>query len=103
MKEQVAGQMQGGVVKIPVRFSSSAMRLRFNPVDGQLYNAGLKGWQSNAIQPAGFDRIRYTGAKVFSVKGLKVDKRGVHLTFTQALDRESAEDLETYAAQRWNY
>jgi glucose/arabinose dehydrogenase len=103
LKEQVAGQMQGGVVKIPVRFSSSAMRLRFNPVDGQLYNAGLKGWQSNAIQPAGFDRIRYTGAKVFSVKGLKVDKRGVHLTFTQALDRESAEDLETYAAQRWNY
>jgi hypothetical protein len=37
------------------------------------------------------------------VKGLKVDTRGVHLTFTQALDRESAEDLETYAAQRWNY
>lgn len=103
MKERVGDQMQGGVVKLPVRFTSSAMRLRFNPHDGQLYNAGLKGWQSNAVLPAGFDRIRYTGKPVYSVAGLKVDKGGVHLTFTQALNRKSAEDLQNWGGKRWNY
>ncbi len=103
MKEEVKGLMQGGIVKIPVRFSSSAMRLRFNPKDGQLYNAGLKGWQSNAVMPSGFERIRYTGKPVYSVRGLKVDEKGVHLTFTQPLDRRSAEDTGIYFGERWNY
>ncbi|MBL6763380.1 MAG: hypothetical protein ISQ14_00380 [Verrucomicrobiae bacterium] len=103
LKEEVNGQMQGGIVKIPVRFTSSAMRLRFNPRDGQLYNAGLKGWQSNAVMPAGFDRVRYTGRPVHSVRGLKVDRSGVHLTFTVPLERRSAEDVGNYHGERWNY
>ncbi|MGB0579886.1 MAG: DUF6797 domain-containing protein [Limisphaerales bacterium] len=103
LKERVKGQMQGGVVKIPVRFGSSAMRLRFNEKDGQLYNAGLKGWQSNAVQPAGFERIRYTGKPVYSVRGLNVGRKHIKLTFTQPLDRESAEDTDNYAGRRWNY
>jgi len=103
MKEKVKGQIQGGVVKIPVRFASSAMRLRFNPQDGQLYNAGLKGWQSNAVQPGGFDRIRYTGKPVYSVRGLNVTRTGVRLTFTQPLDRKMAEDLNNWSGKRWNY
>ena len=103
MKEKVKGLMQGGVVKLPVRFTSSAMRLRFNKVDGQLYNAGLKGWQSNAVQPGGFDRVRYTGKPVYSVRGLNVIKTGVRLTFTQPLNRKSAEDLGNWSGKRWNY
>lgn len=103
MKEQVKGQMQGGVVKIPVRFTSSAMRLRFNPHDGQLYNAGLKGWQSNAVLPAGFDRVRFTGESVYSVRGLNVTRTGVKLIFTQPLDRAAAEDLGNWSGKRWNY
>lgn len=103
LKERVKGQMQGGVVKIPVRFGSSAMRLRFNEKDGQLYNAALKGWQSNAVQPAGFERIRYTGKPVYSVRGLNVTRKHIKLTFTQPLDRKSAEDTDNYAGRRWNY
>ena len=103
LKEEVAGQMQGGVVKFPLRFTSSAMRPRFNPHDGHLYVAGLKGWQSNAGRAAGLDRVRYTGEKVYTVNGLKVDKSGVHLTFTQKLDPKIAADPENYAISRWNY
>ncbi len=103
MKQEVGGQMQGGAVKIPVKFTSSAMRPRFNPVDGQLYNAGLRGWQSNAAKETGFDRVRYTGKPVQSVAGLKVDRYGVHLTFTQPLEKSSAEDVQNYSGERWNY
>ena len=103
LKEEVDGQMQGGVVKFPLRFTSSAMRPRFNPHDGHLYVAGLKGWQSNAGRITGLDRVRYTGAKVYMVNGLKVNKAGLRLSFTQELDPKTATDPENYAITRWNY
>lgn len=103
LKEFIGGQPQGGVVKIPVKLTSSAMRPRFNPVDGQLYNAGLRGWQSNAAKEGGFDRIRYTGKPVVSIAKLNVSKAGVALTFTQPLDRTYAEDVQNFSGERWNY
>jgi len=103
LKEFIGGQPQGGVVKIPVKLTSSAMRPRFNPVDGQLYNAGLRGWQSNAAKEGGFDRIRHTGKPVVSIAKLNVTKAGVALTFTQPLDKGYAEDAQNYSGERWNY
>lgn len=103
-KEKAAnGLMQGGVVKFPIKFTSSAMRARFNPKDGQLYVAGLSEWQSNASKNTGFDRVRYTGNKVYSVRGLKVLKNGVQLTFTEPLARDSATDVQNWSGKRWNY
>jgi hypothetical protein len=104
LKERGAnGQMQGGVVKFPLKFTSSVMRARFNPRDGQLYIAGLSEWQSNAAKNTGFDRVRYTGKKVYSVRGLKVLKDGVQLTFTEPLATDSVADLQNWSGKRWNY
>ncbi|HAM70082.1 MAG TPA: hypothetical protein DCM86_00370 [Verrucomicrobiales bacterium] len=97
------GRHQGGVVKFPLKFTSSVMRAHFNRKDGQLYVCGLSEWQSNAGRVTGFDRVRHTGRRVYSVSGLSVDRQGVHLTFTQPLSRESAEDIQNYSAKRWNY
>src|SRR4029077_1638585 len=84
LKESIGGgRMQGGVVKFPLKFTSSVMRARFNKRDGQLYVAGLSEWQSNAGKITGFDRVRYTGKPVYSVSGLKVLPHGVQLTFTK--------------------
>lgn len=104
LKEQTeSGQMQGGVVKFPLKFTSSVMRAKFHPKDGQLYIAGLSEWQSNAGKITGFDRVRYTGKPVVSVRGLKVVSGGVQLTFTQPLDATAAADLQNYSGKRWNY
>jgi hypothetical protein len=97
------GLMQGGVTRFPLKFSSSVMRARFNRKDGQLYIAGLREWQSNASKITGFDRVRYTGKKVYSVEAMRVDKQGVHLTFTQPLSLSSVTDLQNYSGKRWNY
>jgi hypothetical protein len=103
MKETVNGQMQAGVVKIPVKFTSTCMRGRFNPADGQLYIAGLQGWQTTAVKPTGLDRVRYTGKPVHTINGLHVTKTGVELCFSQPLDPASANDVQNYSAKRWNY
>ncbi len=104
MRQDISqGRQQGGVVKFPLKFTSSVMRARFNPKDGQLYVAGLSEWQSNASRNTGLDRVRYTGKPVYSVSGIKVISGGVQLTFLQPLDKASAEDLQNWSGKRWNY
>jgi hypothetical protein len=103
MMEEVNGQMQGGVVKFPLKFTSSAMRGRFNPRDGQLYIAGLNGWQSNAARDGGLDRVRYTGKPVLMPTALHASTAGVSIAFTNPVDPKSAADPDNYAVEMWNY
>jgi len=103
LKEEVNGQVQGGVVRFPVQFTSSAMRARFNTKDGQLYLAGLRGWQSNAAREGGLDRVRYTGAPVCMPTGLNATTKEMKITFTGPVDREAATNVENYVVEVWNY
>jgi hypothetical protein len=103
MKENIGEQIQGGVVQFPLRFSSGIMRARFNPADGQLYVCGLQGWQTSGLRDGCFQRVRYTGKPVYMPSGLHVKKDSVEVSFTAALDANSAEDPENYAVEAWNY
>ena len=96
-------EVQGGVVRIPVNFQTGVMRPRFNPLDGQLYVCGLRGWQTNAPRDAAFQRVRYTGRLLHSVTGLKVTHSGLDLTFSDPLDPASASSLRGYVVWQWNY
>jgi len=102
LKEFVDGQIQGGVVPFKLRFSSSCMRARFNEKDGQLYISGLKGWQTNAGKNGGLDRVRYTGKPINLPIGLNILKGGLRLKFTAELDKELAEDPESYSIKSSN-
>jgi hypothetical protein len=102
LKEEVNGVMQGGITKLTNKFTSSAMRPRFNPADGQLYVSGLKGWQSNAGKDGGFDRVRYTGAPVNIPTGLHVTKKGIAITFTGPLETAAANDPGNFSAEAFN-
>ena len=97
LKEEIEGQMQGGVVKVPVRLNSSNMRMRFNDKDGQLYVMGLKGWQTNAGLLSSFDRVRYTGKAIDLPTGLEAHKDGLVVRFSEALDPASATQTENYS------
>jgi hypothetical protein len=103
LMEEVDGQKQGGVVRFPVKFTSSAMRARFNPRDGQLYVSGLRGWQSNAARDGGLDRVRYTGAPFCMPRTLNANRSSLKLGFTAPLDPEAAGNPENYAVEIWNY
>ena len=103
LHEDVDGLLQGGVVRFPVQFPTGVMRGRFHPQDGQLYTCGLFGWSSNQTQPGGFYRVRYTGKPVNLPVSMKTSAEGIALTFSDPLEKESAEDYDNYSIEQWNY
>ncbi len=103
MTEDVDGVKQGGVVQFPLKFDSGIMRARFNPRDGQLWVCGLRGWQTSGGREGALQRVRYTGGEVRLPIGLHVVSNGLNVTFTCALDAASANDVQNYAIEQWNY
>ena len=95
--------MQGGVVRFPLNFQSGIMRARFHPIDGQLYVAGLRGWQTTGVKNGAFQRVRYTGAPVRMPIGLHATKRGLQIDFTCELDPATATDVGNWTLEQWNY
>lgn len=95
--------LQGGVVKLPIALQSSAMRAKFHE-DGTLYALGFRGWQTNAATSNAFQRIRYNPDVPVTVpEALEYTDNGIRITFPVELDRELAEDVTSFAVQRWDY
>lgn len=103
LRDQVDGVWQGGVVPMKVGFASGAHRARFRPQDGQLYVVGTKGWVSNATRDGSLQRVRYTGAKVHLPVEMRATPGVLSIRFAEPLDREIAEDGDSWAAEQWNY
>jgi hypothetical protein len=103
LREQVDGVWQGGVVPMKIAFASGAHRARFRPQDGQLYVVGTKGWVSNATRDGSLQRVRYTGAKVHLPVEMRAVAGGLRIRFAEPLDKEIAEDSDSWAAEQWNY
>ena len=97
------GFYQGGVAKLPVKLSSSAQRAVFHP-DGSMYVVGFRGWQTNAANEAGLQRIRRNTKEVNPLPtAMAVTKEGIKLSFDVELDDELATDPTSFTAQRWKY
>ncbi len=103
LQERVGEVPQGGVVQFPFKFDSGSMRARFSPADGQLYVTGLKGWQTSGAKDAALQRVRFTGKPAYLPNELHVTDKGIHITFTNALDTGTAGDAGNYSIERWNY
>jgi hypothetical protein len=103
LTENIDGIWQGGTVRFPLDFDSGIMRARFNPVDGQLYVAGLKGWQTRAAKDGCFQRVRYTNKPVNMPSELHVQKDGLVINFTSPVDPSTATDPDNYSIEEWNY
>ena len=101
--EKVRGQVQGGMCQLPFQqFPTGVMRGRFHPVNGQLYACGMFAWAGNQRQPGGFYRIRATGKPAHVPIGLTAASRTVKVTFSEALDRESAEKVDAWTVEAWD-
>jgi hypothetical protein len=86
------------VVKLPFKFISGSMRGRFNPVDGQMYFVGMRGWQTDGTREGCFQRIRATGKPMNTPLSAKVSTKGIDITFTDKLDPETAGSADSYTA-----
>ncbi|MBL9174559.1 MAG: hypothetical protein JNL10_13565 [Verrucomicrobiales bacterium] len=103
LMDSVDGVPQAAMVPFGLKFPSGVMRARFSPQDGQLYVAGLKGWQTAATRDGGFYRVRYTGKPVQMAVKAHAATNGISLTFSTELDPATATDPENYAVELWNY
>jgi glucose/arabinose dehydrogenase len=103
LKEEVSGEVQGGVVAMPLKFDSGVCRARFRDKENALYLTGLRGWQTRAGKDGGFYRMRYTGKPYLLPTALQVKPDELQITFDVALDKEAAEDVDNYNVEQWNY
>lgn len=103
LTQDAGGVLQGGIVQFPHKFATGIMRPRFNPADGQLYVTGLRGWQTAGVRDGAFQRVRITGKPFHTVSGMAVAKDAIVLTFTEALEAETAADPGSYDVKQWNY
>lgn len=103
LMQDVDGVVQGGVSRVPLKFATGIMRARFSPLDGQLYVAGQRGWQTNGAEDGAIQRVRYTGKPHYSPKSLRVTDRGITIDFHEPLDPESAGNPDNYSIEQYNY
>lgn len=95
--------IQGAVVPLPAKFLSGPNRGTFHPRDGSLFIAGSTGWQTSAVKDGALQRVRFTGKRVALPTGFEVRPGGIAVTFSQPLDRATANDPGSYALTQWNY
>jgi azurin len=103
LREVVEGQPQGAAVPLPGEFRSGVHRGRFNPRDGQLYVSGMTGWGTYTPADGCFERVRYTGGPVQLPLAFHAYSNGILLSFSQPLERDTAERASAHFAQAWNY
>jgi len=103
LRERIGDQVQGGIVPLGMKFPAGVVRGRVRAQDGQLYLVGTQGWVTSAVRDGCLQRVRYTGAKMCVPVAVKTKRDGLEVVFSEPLERESAEDVENYAIEQWNY
>ncbi len=103
LRETVGGVVQGGVVPLPWRFDSSAMRGRIHPQDGSLWVAGFKGWQTTAVRDGALHRVRPTGKPMPGLTAVHASRGHLRLEFNTPLAAATANATDSFDIQEWNY
>jgi putative heme-binding domain-containing protein len=103
LRDEFDDWIQGAAVPLTGEFASGAHRAKFNPVDGQLYVSGLAGWGTYTTDDGCFHRVRYTAQRAQLPVGFHVHENGLHVSFSEPVDREVVENPNAHFAQAWNY
>lgn len=106
MIQKVDEVHQAAIVKLPFDFRTGIMRGRVNPKDGQVYVAGLQGWNGGGrigLLDQGVQRLRYTGKPMLMVTDCKVEHDGLRVHFNFPVDPNSLQAADAFEAKHWNY
>ena len=104
LTHQVEGITQGAMVALPFQLEAGIQRAAVNPVDKQVYVAGLTGWDDpEAISYGVLSRIRYKGGEGHLIRDAEVVQGGIRLTFNFKLDEVYSRALSHYDVREWNY
>ncbi len=101
--EQVKGVWQGASYSFRSGFDCGIIRLAQGE-DGSFFAGETeRGWGSLGPKKQGIERLEWTGVTPFEIKEIRAQPDGFVLTFTQPVDRATAEKLESYNVASFTY
>ncbi len=102
--EKVNGEWQGAVWPFLKGFQSGVNRMVLGN-DGRLYvgSGKVKAWAANAPAFHALERVKFKGRTPFSVKNVRALPDGFELTFTQPVNRDSAEAQDGFDVWQYRY
>ena len=101
--EQVRGVWQGTAIAFREGFECGIIRIAHGE-DGVLFaGESARGWGSVGPKQQGIERLAWTGKTPFEIKEIHAQPDGFELTFTQPVDRATAEKPESYHVAGFTY
>jgi glucose/arabinose dehydrogenase len=101
--EKVNGKYQGACYPFREGFASGTLSLEMTS-DGSLFVGGTsRGWGSRGNQPYSLERLVWTGQTPFEIHEMRAKPQGFELTFTQPVDRKTAESVDSYNMTTYTY
>ena len=101
--EQVKGVWQGAAYPFREGFDCGIIRIAHGE-DGVLFvGETARGWGAVGPKQFGIERLTWTGEMPFEIKEVRAQPDGFVLTFTQPVDRATAEKPESYSVGGFTY
>lgn len=101
--EKVKGEYQGVAFDFRSGFQSGVLRMAW-AADGSLFVGETnRGWGSAGTANEGLQRLVWNNRTPFEMKTVNAMPDGFEITFTKAVDPESAEDLASYGVYSYIY
>jgi glucose/arabinose dehydrogenase len=101
--EKVNGRYQGACFPFRQGLDSGALALEFGP-DGSLFvQTTERGWGARGGKPFSLHRLIWTGETPFEIHEMHAKPDGFELTFTEPVDRATAEVVASYQIETYTY
>ena len=101
--EKIDGHWQGAVFPFRQGFQCGIIRIEFGEDDSLFVGMSNRGWGGRGNSPYGLQRLVYTGKVPFEIHEMRAKADGFELTFTEPVDKASAEDVNAYRGESYTY
>ncbi|PCE66778.1 hypothetical protein [Sediminicola luteus] len=101
--EKVNGAFQGVAFDFRTDFQSGVLRMNWG-ADGSLFVGETnRGWGSAGSKNSGLERLVWTGEVPMEMKTVSARPDGFEIEFTKPVNRETAENLDSYSGKSFTY
>lgn len=101
--EKIKGRYQGACFPFRQGFASGTLSLEFAP-DGSLFVGGTdRGWGARGGKPFALQRLIWSGQTPFEILEMRACADGFELSFTEPVDRLSAEKPDNYRMKTYTH
>jgi len=101
--EKVKGEYQGVAIEFRSGFQSGVMRMEWAPDNSLFVGETNRGWGSAGESNQGLQRLVWNNQMPFEMKTVRAMPDGFEVEFTKPVNRQSAEDLASYAVESFTY